>query len=72
MSCGVVHRSGSDPMLLWLWHSLAAVVLTGPLAWEPTYAIGVALESKKKKKKNIVRINRNCENKCMTQSSVLG
>ena len=51
MSCGVVHRSGSDPMLLWLWHSLAAVVLTGPLAWEPTYAIGVALESKKKKKK---------------------
>ena len=25
MSCGVGHRHGSDPALLWLWHRLAAV-----------------------------------------------
>ena len=45
MSCDVVHRCGSDPALLWLWCRLAA----GPLAWEPPYAMGVALKSKKKK-----------------------
>ena len=27
MSCDVVHRRGSDPFLLWLWHWLAAVAL---------------------------------------------
>ena len=44
MSCGVGHRRGLDPMLLWLWHGLVATALTGPLAWEPPYAVGVALE----------------------------
>ena len=38
MSCGVGHRRGSDPALLWLWRSLAATALIGPLAWEPPYA----------------------------------
>ena len=37
--------------MLWLWFRLAATVLIGPLAWEPQYAMGVALERKKKKKK---------------------
>ena len=54
MSCVVGHRRGSDPMLLWLWHRLAAVVPIGPLAWETPYAVGAALEKGKKTKKKIV------------------
>ena len=41
-----------DPRLLWLWCRLAAVALIRPLAWEPPYALGVALKSKKQKTKN--------------------
>ena len=51
MSCGGGHRRSSDPALLWLWRMPAAVALIQPLAWEPSYAMGVALKSKKKKKK---------------------
>ena len=51
MSCGVGHRRGSDPALLWLWCGPAAVALFGPLAWELPYVAGVALKAKKKKKK---------------------
>ena len=50
MSCGVGHRCGSDLALLWLWLWPAAVALIRPLAWEPPYAMGVALKSKKKQK----------------------
>ena len=39
-----------DLALLWLWCRSAAVAPTGPLAWEPPYAVGVSLRSKKKKK----------------------
>ena len=39
------HRRGSDLVLLWLWHGLAATVPIQPLAWELPYAEGVALES---------------------------
>ena len=46
MSCGVGCRCGSDLALLWLWLRLAAVALIGPLAWEPPYALGVALKKK--------------------------
>ena len=35
----------------WLWYRPAAVVLIHLLAWEPPYATGVALKSKKNKKK---------------------
>ena len=53
MSCGVGYRHGSDPALLWLWHRLLATALIRTLAWEPPYAIGVALEkAKKQNKKN--------------------
>ena len=56
MSYAVGHRCGADPTLLWLWCRPAAVALIIPLAWEPPYAVGVALEKrqkdqKKKKKK---------------------
>ena len=49
MSCGVGHRRGSDPRLLWLWCRLAAAALIKPLAWEPPYAVGMALKSKREK-----------------------
>ena len=53
MSCGVGRRGGLDPILLWLWRRPAAIALIRPLAWEPPYATGVALEkAKRQKKKN--------------------
>ena len=56
VSCGVGRRHGSDPALLWLWRRLAATAPIRPLAWEPPYAVGVALEKAKrqKKKENII------------------
>ena len=51
VSCGVGCRCGSDPVLLWLWHRPAATAPIRPLAWEPLYAVGVALEWQKGKKK---------------------
>jgi len=42
---------GSDPALLWLWHSPVATAPIGPLAWEPPYAKGAAQKRPKKKKK---------------------
>ena len=53
MSGGVGHRHGSDPVLLWLWHRPAATAPIRPLAWEPPYAMGVALEKTKDQKKII-------------------
>ena len=51
MSCDEGHRQGSDPTLLWLWCRLAATAPIRTLAWEPTYAMVIALKKKKKKKK---------------------
>ena len=39
-----------DPALLWLWYRLAAVAPIQSLAWEPSYAAGVALKRGEKKK----------------------
>ena len=55
MSCSVGHRHGSYYMLLWLCRP-AATALIHPLAWEPQYAVGVALKTKDKKKGFIVDI----------------
>ena len=52
MSCGVSHRRGSDPILLWLWLRPAATVLIHPLAWDPPYATGVALTKQKNNNNN--------------------
>ena len=49
--CGVGRRRGSDLLWLWLWHRPEASVLIRPLAWEPPYAIGAALEKAKNKTK---------------------
>ena len=51
VSYGVGHRHGLDLVLLWLWWKPVAAALIGPLAWEPPYAMGVALKRAKKKKR---------------------
>ena len=50
MSCGVGHRHGLDPELLWLWCKLTAPAPVQPLAWELPYAADVALKNKQTKK----------------------
>ena len=54
VSCGVGCRHGSDLALLLLWHRLGPTAPIGPLAWEPPYAVGAVLKSKKKKKKDSI------------------
>ena len=51
MSCGVGHKPGLDPALMWLWCRPEALATIGPIAWQPTYARGAALKRKKAKKK---------------------
>ena len=51
MSCGIGQRHSSDPVLLWFWRRLAATAPIRPLAWEPPYAMGVALEETQKDQK---------------------
>ena len=50
MSCGVGCRRGllGFHVAVWLWCSPVAIAPIRPLAWEPPYAVGVALESKNK------------------------
>ena len=55
MSCGIVHRSGSDSALLRLWCRLAATALIGPLAWEPPCAVGMALKKQRQKYMGIIK-----------------
>ena len=62
MSRGVGHRRGMDPTVLWLWRRSAAAASIQPLAWELSYAEGVALKRLGKKKfpperKTISKIN---------------
>ena len=54
MSCGVGCRRGLDPELPWLWPRPAATAPIRPLAWEPPYAAGAALEKTKNKIKILV------------------
>ena len=48
-NCGVGHKRGSDPVLLWLWCRPAAVAPIRLLAWGLTYAADV-LKSKERNK----------------------
>ena len=50
VSCDVGRRRGSDPALLWLWRRPVATAPIRPLAWEPPYAKGAALEKAKRQK----------------------
>ena len=56
VSYSVGHRSGSDPMLLWLWHRPAAAVPVQALAWELPHAPGTTLKRKKKKEQDINKL----------------
>ena len=49
MSSGVGRRRGSDSVLLWPWRRPAATAPIRPLAWEPPYSTGTALEKTKNK-----------------------
>jgi len=51
MSCGIGCRQGSNPAMLWLWCRPVATAPIQPLAWEPPYAAGAALEKAKRPKK---------------------
>ena len=51
LSCGVGHRCGSNPALLWQWCRPMAMAPIRPLAWELPYATGAALKMQGKKKK---------------------
>ena len=56
MSCGIGHRHGSDPTLLWLWCKPVATVPIGPLDWAPPYATGMALKRQNKTNKKTVYV----------------
>ena len=54
VSCGVGHRCGLDPELLWLWRRLVAAALIPPLAGELPCAAGVALKKQKNKSNKLI------------------
>ena len=56
MSCGVGHRYGSDPTLLWLWRRPVAIAPSRSLAWEPPFATGP--KKIKAKKENVLTAKR--------------
>ena len=49
MSCGIGHKHGLDPVLLWLWCRLAALIQT--LAWGTSIYLRVWPKKSKKEKK---------------------
>ena len=66
MGYGVGCRCGLDPTLLWLWCRPAAAVLIQPLAWELSYAAGVAVKRKKRGKKTEKEKERKKERNLLT------
>ena len=63
MSCGVGHRRGSDPVLLWLWRRLATVAPIRPPAWEPPWATDAALKRQKTKINKDMKIGKDYRKK---------
>ena len=57
MNCGVDCSLGWDPALLWLWCRPAATALIQLITWEPPFAMGTTLKTKKKKKERKKGIN---------------
>ena len=67
MSCGIGHRRGPDPVLLWLWHRPAAVAPIPPLAWKLPYAMDVALKRYTHKKRHTLeKKRRNLDDKIIS------
>ena len=52
MSCGVSHRGGLDPALIWLWRKLVATAPIIPLALETPYVMVAVLKKKKNNSQN--------------------
>ena len=71
MSCGVGHRHSLDLALLWLWCKPAAVVPIQSLAWEPPYAAGATLKSKREKEGKREREDRERGKKERTKESYI-
>ena len=65
VSCGVVHRSSSDPSLLWLWCRPVAIAPIRPLACEPPCASGTALEKTKDTQQKFKKL-KNWSSRCGT------
>ena len=63
MSCGIGHKRGLDLALLWLWLRPATAAQIRSLAWEPPYAMGVALE-----RQNKIKIKNKSKAKCTFQT----
>ena len=53
-----------------LWHRSAAAAPIQPLAWELTYATGVALKRNQKKKKTIEKEAASCDDGCTTVNTI--
>ena len=61
MSCCTGHRCGSDPA--WLWPAGTAPIW--PLAWKPSYALGMAVKKKRNKNFLFIKVrNRSSESSC--------
>ena len=56
MRCDAGRRHGSDLALLWLWCRPAVAAPIQPLAWEPPYAVNVALKSNNNNNNNNLEI----------------
>ena len=63
MSCGVGHRCGSNPALLWLWHKPAAAA---------PCAVGAALEKDQKKRSPVVQPGQGSSPKGKTSQTTAG
>ena len=61
MSCGVGHRSGLDPELLYLWCRLEAIAPIPPLAWELPYATPEAIIREKTLKTVNISVDKDVE-----------
>ena len=57
MSCGVSHRYGSDPTLLWLWHRPASLALIRPPSLGTSICHGCSHKKRKKKKERENKYN---------------
>ena len=72
MSCGVGHRRGLDPALLCLWCRPAAAAQIRPLAWDPPYATGAALQKTTTTTKDITRFETGSDSQVYNLVTVLG
>ena len=71
MSCGVGHRCGSDPALLWLWCRPAAAALILPLAWELPVQLPPPKQQQQTKQNKTKQKTKNLESKIVIVGTIL-